>query len=115
MYQTILLKAPGRRSNSPVVILNALSLGCKCSTSILRRAAWLGRCALRAAFGFTGSMMALGAVSLAAWLHALTVADATVAGRCIAADALLLAPWGIVWTVRATLADFKAAKKGGKA
>lgn len=26
MYQTILFKAPGRRSNSPVVILNALSL-----------------------------------------------------------------------------------------
>lgn len=104
MYQTILFKAPGCRSNSPVVILNALSLR-QSSTPGLRLSralsmAWnrvkcncTPRTLLRSILGPTASMVALMAVVTLLWWHNITIPATLDAQRAMATDLLLLLPW----------------------
>lgn len=124
MYQTILFKAPGRRSNSPVVILNALSmrksvtLKARLSRALSASWYWLRckctpRAIFRALFCEKVSMAVAVVCVCAMWWHNITIADNIAAGEAVATDCLYALPWGIVWAFRATVADFKA-KKGGK-
>lgn len=123
MYQTILFKAPGRRSNSPVVILNALSL--RKSLTLGRRLshalsmAWsrakcicTPRNILRALFCEKAAMAVAAFVICAVWWHNLTITDSTAAGKAVATDCLWALPWGIVWAIRATLMPMP--KEGGE-
>jgi len=129
MYQTILFKAPGRRSNSPVVILNALSMQRRSSSDmsrLLRLLADAGRAVagachrprriVQALFGGRAIVAAM-TLSCAAMLwHIVSIADTIEAQRATAVDGMLLMPWLIAGAIRVTMADRKAAaQKGGKA
>lgn len=125
MYQTILFKVPGRRSNSPVVILNALSLrqsitlGTRLSRALLMAWSWVKcnctpRNIFRAIFCEKVSMAVAFVVVAAMWWHNISIDDNIAAGEAVATDCLYAMPWGIVWAIRATINDFKA-EKGGKA
>lgn len=126
MYQTILFKAPGRRSNSPVVILNALSLrqsltlGMRLSRALSMAWSWAKcnctpRNILRVAFCEKVSMAVAAVLICFMWWHNITIEDNIAAGEAVATDCLYALPWGIVWAIRTTLSEFKAAKKGGNA
>ena len=123
MEQTVLFKAPGHRSNSPIVILNALSLrqsltpgkrisralfsACKC----VRCNCTVGNI-LRALFCEKASMAVAFVVVAAMWWHNIAIDDNIAAGEAVATDCLYGMPWGIVWAIRATINDFKAEKGG---
>lgn len=126
MYQTILFKAPGRRSNSPVVILNALSLrqsltlGTRLSRALSMAWSWIKctctpRNIFRAIFCEKVSMSVAAVLICFMWWHNITIDNTIEAQEAVATDCLYAMPWGIVWAIRATLSDFKAAKKGGNA
>lgn len=130
MYQTILFKVPGRPNNKPLVILSGLNASRQCSTNHFRALTkmlsrtlsmvckWV-KCnctpvqILRFAFCEKVSMSVAVVLICAMWWHNITIADTIAAGEQVATDCLYAMPWGIVWAFRATIADFKAAKKGG--
>ncbi len=113
--QTISLKAPGRRSNRPLVILTGPMLSAECSTPAsvrLSRAlssAWQwAKCnctpmgILRAIFCARVSM-AVGALVVAAiWWHIITIPDTIQAQEAVGFDGMLGMSWGIVWAYRAS-------------
>ena len=68
---------------------------------------------LRVAFCEKVSMAVAAVLICFIWWHNITIEDNIVAGEAVASDCLYAMPWGIVWALRATLADFKAVKKGG--
>lgn len=127
MQTTVLFKAPGRRSNSPIVILTGPAIGAKYSTPIgvrISRALsaacnWV-RCSctprniLRALFCEKVSMAVAAVLIIVMWWHNISIDDNIAAGKQVATDCLYAMPWGIVWAIRATINDFKA-EKGGKA
>ena len=137
MQTTILFKASGRSSKSPLVILTGPAIAAKSETfgAALSRtlsAAWhwvkcyvTPRNIFRALFCEKVSMAVAFVVVAAMWWHNITIDDNIAAGEQVATDCLYAMPWGIVWAIRATLADFKSdksstkslcsAKKGGKA
>ena len=123
MYQTILFKAPGRRSNSPVVILNALSLrqsltlGPRLSRALSSAWNWVKcnctpRNIVRVAFGEKVSMAVGAIVVCAMWWHIISIDDTIAGGEAVATDCLYAMPWGIVWAIRATLMTLP--KEGGE-
>ncbi len=106
MQQTVLFKAPGRSSRSPLVILTGHNLTAKCSTNHFREA---GKMVFRTLFS-TKATIAVAAIGAAAiWCHNIAIADAVEASRAVATDCLLMLPWGIVWAIRSTLS-----KEGGE-
>lgn len=130
MYQTILFKAPGKPNNKPVVILSGLAYGRKCSTNHFPGAGKMLSRTLSSAWNWTRcnctprnifrvlfcekASMAVGAVVVAAmWWHSASINNTLEAQKAVGTDCLYALPWGIVWAVRATLADFKTVKKGG--
>lgn len=119
MQQTILFKVPGKSSNRPLVILNALAIERQYSTNHFREAAKMLSRALSAAWTrtrcnctprrifralFSARVSAAVAilVVIAMWWHSMTIADTLEAQRAVGLDCLAGLPWGLLWTVRAT-------------
>lgn len=125
MNQTILFKAPGRRSTSPVVILNGLLLSPKSPTALERISRTLSRAwnwcrcnctprrVLRALFCEKVSFAVASIGVSAMWWHNIAIDDVIAAQEAVATDCLYMMPWGIVWAVRATFMSMP--KEGGEA
>lgn len=101
MQTTILIKAPGLRSNSP-----AQSLSCIIRSQFLT----VARKAIRAIFSEKGSIVAAAAVIAMMTHHVATTTDTIASQRAVAIDCLCLLPWGIAYIVRSL-----SSKKGGEA
>lgn len=129
MQTSILFKATGRSSKSPVVILTGLPVKAQFSTSMavrLSRALSSGwyrtkccctpRRILRALFSNT-TFAVVAAVAIAAMIwHLASVPDTLAAQRAVGIDILCLLPWALVWAFRTSLASFvELTQKGGEA
>lgn len=125
MQTTVLFKAPGRRSNSPIIILKSVNLtdesitfGTRLSRALSAACKWV-RCnctprnIFRAMFCEKVSMAVAAVVICAMWWHNITIEDNIAAGEAAATDCLYALPWGIVWAIRATLMPMP--KEGGEA
>ena len=123
MHQTILFQVPGRPTNRPVVILNALSLrksltiGMRLSPALSTAWSWIKcnctpRNILRVAFGEKVSMAVAAVVICAMWWHTISISDNIAAGEAVATDCLYVLPWVIVWAIRAALMPMP--KEGGE-
>lgn len=115
MQQTILFKAAGRSSKSPVVILTGPSISAEFSTPLAVRLslalsmAWQWtrcRCTpgniFRVLFGTAISTVVAVVVISAMWWHNITIEDTITAQEAVGFDALCGMPWGIVWAFRAS-------------
>lgn len=107
MQQTILLKAPGRRYDSPTVILSAINISAQSTTTIGQHIAATARRAWqRIAHAATPSAIATAATTAAGIV---TVA-AAITGYALAADiAAIAAVLGIFFVIPAL-----EAKEGGR-
>ena len=124
MQTTVLFKAPGRRSNSPVVILQSVNLadesiilGTRLSRVLSAACQWVQcnctpRNIFRALFCEKASMAVAVALVCAMWWRFVSIADTVAAGEQVATDCLFAMPWGIVWVIRATKDAIKMEKEG---
>lgn len=100
MQTTILIKAPGLRSNSP-----AQSLSCIIRSQFLT----VARKAFRAMFCEKASMAVAVALVCAMWWHIVSIDGTLAIGEAVATDCLYALPWGIAYIVRSL-----SSKKGGE-
>lgn len=112
------------RRRDQVVILSALDLSAQLSTSRSERLShalsqvWqrvLCKCTpgriVRALFSAKVSTAVAFVCVTAMWWHNISIDSILEAQEAVAFDCLCAMPWGIVWTIRATVASFK--EKGG--
>lgn len=124
---TVLFKSTERSSIRPIVELSTMSLTAQTSTSIsvaLIRAlssasSWVrSNCTPRRIWAtLTGEYVSYAVafiVIAAMWWHIVSIDNGIECQRTVATDCLWGMPWAIVWAYRATMADIKATKKGGR-
>ncbi|MEE0979584.1 MAG: hypothetical protein UH625_09285 [Muribaculaceae bacterium] len=121
------MQSASLRATKPIIILQSVNLTgqsltyrTRISRTLSAACQWV-RCnctprnIFRALFCENVSMAVAAVLICFMWWHNITIEDNIAAGEAVATYCLYALPWGIVWAIRATLADFKAAKKGGKA
>lgn len=128
MQQSILFKAPGRRSNRPIVILTGPMFPGEYSTPVRQRlsralsSAWQWtRCnctplrIVRVLFSAKVSLAVAIVATAAMWWFNITVDNTLEAQSRVGYAALCVMPWAIVWAFRASRMPMPEDEEGGEA
>lgn len=100
MQSTIVFKAGGRSSKSPVKVLQALDISSKpvsAAQFLLQVLSGISvSSVLRLVFGERASLAVASVCAAAMWWHLLSISEGIAAGQAVALDAALSLPWALV-------------------